>query len=333
VERGETINLDVSVIIPTKNGGELFRKVLIKVLGQKLQSKKYEVIIVDSGSSDGTIEFIVEMKKQHQNLHLFQIPSFEFGHGKTRNYGASKAQGDYLVFITQDALPYDEYWLENLVCVFDLDPEIAGVFGKHLPYDDCDLFEKQNIINHFENFGKEVVIYKLDDHERYQREEGYRHLLCFFSNNSSAMRKAVWEIHPFPEVDFAEDQIWAKIIIENGYKKAYTPYAIVYHSHRYTFKQQFQRYYDEYKGLYGVYNYIPVKSALLIPGYILKHWLSDLRYLKTCQHLSRRERLYWQYYSLIKNTVRYLGAYLGVKGHHHELFNRLFSREYRLRAK
>lgn len=325
--------MDVSVIIPTKNGGDLFKRVLNRVLNQRLKNKRYEVVIVDSGSTDGTIEFIVEMQKKHSNLQLYRISPDEFGHGKTRNFGASKAIGEYLVFITQDALPYDEYWLENLVCVFEMDSEIAGVFGKHVPYDDCDLFEKINIINHFNNFGNDVTIYKLDDLERYERDEGYRHLLCFYSDNSSAMRKEVWKVHPYPDVDFAEDQLWAKEIIEKGYKKAYTPHSVIYHSHRYTFKQQFQRYYDEYKGLYGVYKYIPVKNAFLIPGYIFKHWISDLRYLNALGNISKREKFYWMYYSLVKNSVRYIGAYLGVKGYHHEILNKFFSREYRIKRR
>ncbi|WP_090738048.1 glycosyltransferase family 2 protein [Paenibacillus sp. Mc5Re-14] len=323
------LNQLASVIIPTKNGGDIFKKVLVEVLNQDLGAP-FEIVIVDSGSSDGTVEFIQGLQNQNENILLKQIMPKEFGHGKTRNLGASLASGKYLVFITQDALPYDQFWLKNLVSCFDLDESIVGVFGRHLPYDDCDIFEKHNIITHFNNFGTETTIYYLDDQERYNREEGYRHLLCYYSDNSSAMRKEIWNTIPYPEVDFAEDQLWARQIIERGYKKAYSPQSVVYHSHNYTFKQQFKRYYDEYKGLYHIYNYASVKSVFLLPAYIAKHFISDVRFLRHNTNISRKRKLYWAAYSLVKNTVRYSGAYLGVLGNKYTSLNRLFSREYKL---
>ena len=45
----------------------------------------------------------------------YEIPPSEFGHGKTRNYGASKGTGEFILFVTQDAKPADEYWLENFI--------------------------------------------------------------------------------------------------------------------------------------------------------------------------------------------------------------------------
>ena len=97
--------MDASIVIPTKNGGELLDKVLSKIENQKTKYI-YETICVDSGSKDNTIEII----KKH-NCKLYRIPSSEFGHGKTRNYGASQGTGKYIIFITQDALPYDDNWL------------------------------------------------------------------------------------------------------------------------------------------------------------------------------------------------------------------------------
>ena len=75
--------MDVSIVIPTKNAGALFDKVLERVFQQET-NYTYEVICVDSGSSDGTLDII----KKYPCL-LYQIPASEFGHGKTRVYGAS----------------------------------------------------------------------------------------------------------------------------------------------------------------------------------------------------------------------------------------------------
>ena len=88
--------MNVSIVIPTKNGGELLDKVLAKVFAQKTQYE-YEVICVDSGSTDETVDIIKKYPCQ-----LYEIPPQEFGHGKTRNYGAEKGTGEYIVFFQED---------------------------------------------------------------------------------------------------------------------------------------------------------------------------------------------------------------------------------------
>lgn len=323
------MNIKASIIIPTKNAGSLFKEVLNNLEKQDLEGGLFEIVIIDSGSNDGTLDLISSFQKDFSNIMLKEILPSDFGHGKTRNLGASISKGEIIVFITQDALPVNNDWLKNLINVFELDKDIVGVFGKHIPYDNCDVFEKHNIITHFNNFGSEMKVYWMDDAERYQREEGYRHLLCFYSDNSSAMRKSIWNLIPYQDVNFAEDQLWAKEIIEKGYKKAYSPESIVYHSHAYSFKQQFKRYFDEYKGLNTIYNYVPVRSFWLLPAYIMKHWISDIKYLRTIS-LSKKRKLYWCGYSLMKNMIRYSAAYLGVKGKNFPSLNRFFSREYKI---
>ena len=131
--------MDVSIVIPTKNGGHLFEKVLDAVFKQKTEYE-YEVICVDSGSKDGTLDVI-----RKYPCRLFQIEPSEFGHGKTRNYGASKGNGTYIIFITQDALPATDTWLQNFIDAMKMDPEIVGGFGIHYPYPDCNLLDKRDL--------------------------------------------------------------------------------------------------------------------------------------------------------------------------------------------
>ena len=205
--------MDVTIVIPTKNAGELFDRVLSSVFGQKTQYS-FEVICVDSGSSDNTLDIISKYP-----VKLFQIPASEFGHGKTRNFGASKGTGEFIIFITQDALPASETWLQNFVDAMKIDPEIAGGFGIHYPYPDCNIIDKRDLKNHFEGFGKENTIFQLTDSDRYSHDEGYRQYLAFFSDNNSCLRRDVWEKYPYEDIEFAEDQKWARKIIELGYKK------------------------------------------------------------------------------------------------------------------
>ena len=137
--------MDVTIVIPTKNAGRLFEKVLKKVFAQET-TYEYEVICVDSGSSDNTIEIIKKFP-----CKLYEIPASEFGHGKTRNYGASKGTGEYIVFITQDAMPASSKWLQNFIDAMKSDPEIVGGFGIHYPYPDCNVIDKRDLYYNFSN--------------------------------------------------------------------------------------------------------------------------------------------------------------------------------------
>ena len=322
--------MDVSIVIPTKNAGDLIGQVLEAIEKQKT-NLQYEIICVDSGSEDNTLEII----KKHRSVKLFKILPEEFGHGKTRNYGASQGTGEFIVFITQDALPASNSWLENLVSVVRKDPLCAGAFGIHYPYTNCNIFDERDIKAHFEGFGKNNTYYWITDCKRYREDEGYRHLLCFYSDNNSCMRRSIWEKYPYDNVDFAEDQFWARKIIELGYHKAYAADAPVYHSHNYKLHTYFGRYYDEYKGLYELHQYCMHRNFLLVPGAILLHIILDFKYIKQYKAiLLLREKLYWCLYSIGRNISRYIGGWFG--GHYHLYstrkqiwFDQHFSQQYK----
>mgnify|MGYP000874108777 CR=1 FL=1 len=298
--------MDVSIVIPTKNGGKLFDKVLERIFMQETEYK-FEVICVDSGSKDETLDII-----RKYPCRLYQIPATEFGHGKTRNFGASKGTGDYIVFVTQDAMPASKKWLQNFIDAMKSDSEIVGGFGIHYPYPDCNVIDKRDLYYHFKNFGEDNTIFQLTDanRERYEREEGYRHLLSFFSDNNSCIRRDVFEKYPYEDVSFAEDQIWARKMIELGYKKLYCPYAPVYHSHNFKLSSYFMRYFDEYKGLFYLQNFLISTSWLKLPFQVAKHVLADAKYIRHLQ-MSKKEKLYWCWYSVCRNFSRYYAGYLG----------------------
>lgn len=298
--------MDVSIVIPTKNAGSILDKVLERVFRQETEYD-YEVICVDSGSSDQTVSIIKKYPCQ-----LYEIPANEFGHGKTRNYGASKGTGEYIVFITQDAVPASKKWLQNFLDAMKSDPEIVGGFGIHYPYPNCNIIDKRDLYYHFKNFGEDNTIFQLTDEnrERYANEEGYRHLLCFFSDNNSCVRRDIFEKYPYEDVNFSEDQIWARKMIELGYKKLYCPYAPVYHSHNYKLSTYFTRYFDEYKGLFELQGFLISTSWLKLPFQVAKHVLSDMRYIRGLE-MSKKEKIYWVVYSAFRNLSRYYGGYLG----------------------
>ena len=301
--------MDATIVIPTKNAGQQFRNVLKAVFKQKT-SLSYEVICIDSGSKDETLTIIAEFP----NITLHRIPPEDFGHGKTRNLGASLGTGEFIVFITQDALPASESWLENIVNVVKSNPNCAGAFGIHYPYPDCNIFDQRDLKNHFLRFGENDTYYRIEDKERYKIDQGYRLFLQFYSDNNSCMRRSIWEKYPYDDVDFAEDQIWAAKILELGYDKAYCASAPVYHSHNFPVSTFFCRFFDEFKCLYKIQGFQLVPRFLYMPGLILRNFLYDVHYIVNGDlQLSFKEKLYWIYYSLFKNISKYVAGWLGIK--------------------
>jgi rhamnosyltransferase len=240
----------VTVTILTKNPGEIFRHVLSAVLTQ-VTPWPFDILVIDSGSSDGTVEFVETINR----VRLVRISPVEFGHGKTRNLAMSLAETPYVAMLTHDAKPADEHWLANLVRPLVADAAVAGVFGRHLAYPSASPFTKRDLIAHFDHFLTWPIVMGIEDPIRYERDQGYRQVLHFFSDNNACLRKTVWTQIPYPEVDFAEDQLWAKTVLERGFKRAYAHDAAVFHSHDYSIRDTFRRSFDESRALKRLFGY------------------------------------------------------------------------------
>lgn len=297
--------LKLSIIIPTKNGGTRFRQVLQAVLNQEVPWA-YDFLVVDSGSTDGTVEYILS-----RDVKLHRIDPEVFGHGRTRNLAISLVKGDFIVLLTQDALPSSRYWLANLVGAVQQRDDIAAAFGKQLPCREADPYTARDLIAHFNKFLKWPSVLRLDDPERYQSDQSYRRVLHFFSNSNSCIRRSVWEKFPFPDVNYAEDQMWARTIIENGYAKAYSDEAAVYHSHQYSVLDSGRRAFDESMALSSAFGFLPcstVASAFIETVLRTRYDWSYSRSLR-----KTREHLFWVLRSPIHNLSQQLGFYLGGK--------------------
>lgn len=230
-------SIKASVIIPTYNAGSVLKPVLDMVTNQKAPWD-YEILVIDSGSNDGTVELV----QSYDNVRFHAIESKDFNHGGTRNLGVSLTSGDFIAFLTHDARPANQRWLFNLVSALEHYPNAAGAFGKHYAYEDASPFTKRDLDIHFENMLAHPLCLSRDtDSEAYKNSVSWRQLLHFYSDNNSCMRRDIWKKIPYRTVKFGEDQLWANDIIKAGFAKVYAPQAAVFHSHDYDPEENYDR--------------------------------------------------------------------------------------------
>jgi rhamnosyltransferase len=296
--------IDVSIVLPCYNGEQYLNQVLASIYQQRTVFR-YEVIIIDSGSTDRTIEIASSYP-----VRLFQITNNEFGHGKTRNLGAHIGHGQYIAFLTQDATPANEYWLENLVTPLAADSRVAGVYSRQIPRSDCNPCERRDIDA---GAGPVSLLKRVDFNDELQKENYERHtrMIIAFSNVSSCIRREVLEHLPFSEtVVMVEDQDWSKRAIEAGWTIRYESSSIVYHSHNHSARALYKRHFD-----YGVSYKEFVRFNLSFAEvlvYAIHHSLLDAKFI-----LSQSQCIGWKLQWLAKCTVirfvmRY-GLYKGLK--------------------
>jgi GT2 family glycosyltransferase len=252
-----SIMVQISIILLVKNGGAFLEEVLKGIFSQKVE-EGIEVVAVDSGSRDHSLEILRDFP-----VRLKEIPPATFNHGETRNLGASLSQGATLVYLTQDAVPGNEMWLERLVEPLREDPLVAGAFSSHRPRRDCHLMERRQILQTELVSGKTARVNYAVGNPEYERN---RFPFVWFSNTSSCLRREVWEKIRFRPVVFAEDQDWAERVLEAGYKTVYVPDSIVIHSHNYRPLKNFKRHFEHAKAMKEIFGKVefPLFKSIFI---------------------------------------------------------------------
>jgi rhamnosyltransferase len=223
----------ISIIIPVKNGAQTIKECLLGIFSQTLKDS-LEVVIIDSGSTDGTLAIIKEFPVQ-----LLQIAPDEFNHGTTRQLGVTKAHGEFVVLTVQDAVPATNNWLEIMLQHF-VDEAVMGVCGQQVVPHHPD----KNPLEWFRPISRPVPTTVQFLPEEFKSLKGKeQHNYCRWDDvNAMYRRKALLET-PFSKTEFAEDALWAKSALEKGYKLVYDTSSRVYHYHHYSFKIAFARTY------------------------------------------------------------------------------------------
>lgn len=241
---------EVSVVIRTFNEQRYLRG-LLKALEDQF-FRDFEVVVVDSGSFDKTLSIA-----QEYDARVFRIESRDFTFGYSLNVGARNSLGRYIAILSAHTLPVERTWLESLIGPLR-DDGAAMVYGRQFGGQESKWGEMRDFLR---TFGENPQRLAPPD---------------FFANNAnSAIRKDLWEEHPFDEtLPGLEDIEWAKHWMERGYGVFYEPRAAIYHFHRETWRQVERRYYREAAAA----KWIGIKSGADVPREILRegiHLMQD----------------------------------------------------------
>ena len=192
--------------------------------------KNWELIVIDSGSTDGSVELI----RQFQPRHFIQISPSEYNPARVLNHGMELASSQFGIFLNADATPRGTNWLRPLVMPL-LGPNVAAVFGRQIPRPVCEA-----VFAH--------------DYERCfgpnRESTQWDH---FFSMASSGIRKDIWAKRGFNErMQYSEDDEFTRWCRAQGYGVVYVPESVVVHSHNYTPAQAWKRSFGEGRALAAV---------------------------------------------------------------------------------
>jgi len=283
----------ISVVIPVKDGGLDLVRCLEAIARQRLD-EEVEVVVVDSGSSDGSVE-----RARNLGARVHEILPEEFSHGGARNLGAELARGEVVVFTSQDAYAADESWLAALVAPLRDRADVAGVYGRQLPHEDAIPSER-----YFLDFlyGPEPRTQLLTDPERLNFQA------TLFSNVNSAVPRGVLERYPLAaDVIMSEDQEWSRRVLEAGLAIVYEPRAAVCHSHAYTIVDAFRRFFDS--GVSADRAYVSEapasRAALRQAG--ARYALGEIAWL---WGTGRRR---WLPYAAVYESAKFAGLQLGLR--------------------
>ncbi len=219
--------MKISVIIPTLNASAVIKELLDRLLCQTVKAD--EIIVVDSASDDNT----VALAKACQNVRVLEIERREFDHGGTRDLALRASKGDFVIFLTQDAVPANDRLIENLLRPFE-DAQVSGVSGRQLPKADAKPYER--LIREF-NYPAKSFRRTKEDIPRLGIKT------FFFSDACAAYRREVYlDLGGFEKNLLTdEDLFFAAKMIHAGYALVYAADAEVFHSHNLSLQQQYER--------------------------------------------------------------------------------------------
>ncbi len=280
--------MTISAIIPTLNAGNQLRYLVYALKKQTVCPD--EIIIIDSSSGDQTELIATEL-----GCRSMVIDRTRFDHGGTRNYGAGLAIGDILLFLTQDAVPFNSLLIENLITPLS-DSQVVASFARQIAKADA---------NPPEQFARQFNYPAIPCIKTLNALPAMGVKTFFFSNVCSAIKKQAYhDIGGFPDkIIMNEDMILAAKLILSGSAIVYCPDAMVRHSHNYNMLQYFKRYFDigvSLKMNSWIFNYIQAESEGIFFAKQQLNYLINNNYYQ------------WIPYTIALLIAKYIGFQLGL---------------------
>ncbi len=278
----------VSVVIRARNESALIGRCLDALSAQDCAGAA-EVILVDSGSTDGTVEIA-----RRRAVQIIEIPPGEFTYSSALNRGFAAARAPLVLSLSAHVVPIGPGWLSTLLAAMR-DPEVAGAFSREIPWPDADFYERLRLETEFPPF-------RMVKARRFTwgEEDGERYPLFFrFSNAASVIRRSLWESHPFQELPYAEDLEWSRWAILAGHQIVYEPSARAYHSHREPLRSRAEREVKMQLALAMIFHHRP---SLL--GTIYRSLRQNVQLARSALRapISAAQKCYWSLYALSKWT-------------------------------
>ncbi|HVT44049.1 MAG TPA: glycosyltransferase [Thermoanaerobaculia bacterium] len=305
----------ISVLLPIKNRAANAAELLARVFSQRWNGS-LEVIAVDSGSTDDTVDVLAR-----GGATVLGIAPELFDYGLTRNEAARHAKGDVFVFVTSTMLPANDRWLANLIEAYDSDDLLAGVYARSIPHPEADpLHYRDYLLADVRTNRREALtiqnglyVRAIVDFASFRSftPDRVRHLISF-SNVSAAIRPGVFRSIPFRQVETCgEDMLWAREVLEAGYKIGYSTRSIVLYSHNYSWTELFQRSYDDAGGniAFAGMRFRDEDVFRAIAGLVRNDW----NYLAIGLALQGTELIRWKIESVKRRVSQVVGEWAGNK--------------------
>lgn len=248
-------NLDL--IIPTYLPDQKLDLLLERIRKQTVQPQR---ILLLNTIVPGK-ENVVDNYKELYDVEIYPIEKKDFDHGGTRDYGARLSSADYIMFMTQDAVPVDTHLIENLMKGFE-DETVSLCYARQIAGKHGDVLEQYT--REFNYPDRDILKSKED-----LTTMGIKAFFC--SDVCAVYRKDVYDAQGgfVKKTIFAEDAIMGYHMLMAGYKIQYAKDAKVIHSHNYSYSQQFQRNFDvgvahnQYQEVFGAVQSVPEGLKLI----------------------------------------------------------------------
>lgn len=242
----------VSIVLRSFNEAWALRGTLPALAAQEYRN--WELIVVDSGSTDGSQELI----RAANPRHFIQITPREYNPGRVMNQGMGLARSEYCLFLNSDATPQGENWLRPLAEALR-DPGVAACFGRQIPRPDC------------------RAVFACDYERCFGPARESAQWDHFFSMVSSGLRKDIWAKRGFREdIQYAEDDEYTRWCKGQGHRIVYVPESVAMHSHNYTPDQAAKRSFGDARAIGKAWKGPP--PALGWAKTVAFGWLSDMRH-------------------------------------------------------